>query len=124
MQAKSIRLNGWSITVYNDFFCFVGAFHSYREKNLVTPIMVKSVIIFFLQDMKKVVTIDDVEAFLLKHGENIVDMLGGEIDRIELKLRVSKSIKMVRYVNFINYQLLLISYFFFRKSFLKFGTVI
>lgn len=40
--------------------------------------------------MKKVDTIDDVEAFLLKHGENIVDMLGGEIDRIELKLRVSK----------------------------------
>lgn len=39
--------------------------------------------------MKKIVSIDDVEAFLLKHGENIVDMLGGEIDRIELKLRVS-----------------------------------
>lgn len=38
--------------------------------------------------MKKIQTIDDVEAFLLKHGENIVDMLGGEIDRIELKLRV------------------------------------
>ncbi|XP_075972964.1 solute carrier family 30 member 9 [Anticarsia gemmatalis] len=40
-----------------------------------------------LEDIKKIVTIDDVEAFLLKHGENIVDMLGGEIDRIELKLR-------------------------------------
>ncbi|XP_026747209.1 zinc transporter 9 [Trichoplusia ni] len=40
-----------------------------------------------IEDMKKVETIDDVEAFLLKHGENIVDMLGGEIDRIELKLR-------------------------------------
>ncbi|XP_026765372.1 zinc transporter 9 [Galleria mellonella] len=40
-----------------------------------------------LEDMKKIDTIDDVEAFLLKHGENIVDMLGGEIDRIELKLR-------------------------------------
>lgn len=32
--------------------------------------------------------IDELEAFLLKHGENIVDMLGGEIDRIELKLKV------------------------------------
>ncbi|CAB3228367.1 unnamed protein product [Arctia plantaginis] len=40
-----------------------------------------------LEDIKKISTIDDVEAFLLKHGENIVDMLGGEIDRIELKLR-------------------------------------
>lgn len=25
---------------------------------------------------------------MLKHGETIVDMLGGEIDRIEMKLRV------------------------------------
>lgn len=33
--------------------------------------------------------IDELEAFLLKHGENIVDMLGGEIDRIELKLKVN-----------------------------------
>ncbi|XP_037967951.2 zinc transporter 9 [Plutella xylostella] len=40
-----------------------------------------------LEDIRKVQSIDDVEAFLLKHGENIVDMLGGEIDRIELKLR-------------------------------------
>jgi hypothetical protein len=26
---------------------------------------------------------------MLKHGENIVDMMGAEIDRIEMKLRVS-----------------------------------
>lgn len=26
---------------------------------------------------------------MLKHSENIVDMMGGEIDRIEQKLRVS-----------------------------------
>ena len=32
--------------------------------------------------------IDELETFLLKHGENIVDMLGGEIDRIELKIKV------------------------------------
>lgn len=25
---------------------------------------------------------------MLKHGENLVDMMGGEIDRIEMKLRV------------------------------------
>jgi hypothetical protein len=33
--------------------------------------------------------IDELEAFILKHGENIVDMMGAEIDRIEMKLRVS-----------------------------------
>ena len=37
--------------------------------------------------------IDQLEAFLLNHGENIVDMLGGEIDRIELKLKVRKYLK-------------------------------
>ena len=31
--------------------------------------------------------IDELESFLLKHGESIVDMLGGEIDRIELELK-------------------------------------
>ena len=33
--------------------------------------------------------IDELESFMVKHGENIVDLMGGEIDRIELKLRVS-----------------------------------
>lgn len=28
---------------------------------------------------------------MLKHGENIVDLMGGEIDRIEMKLRVSRA---------------------------------
>lgn len=41
------------------------------------------------QEIKKLVTINELEGFMLKHGENIVDMMGGEIDRIELKLRVS-----------------------------------
>lgn len=55
------------------------------------------------QDIKKVDTIDDVEAFLLKHGENIVDMLGGEIDRIELKLRVSLRIVVMYCFTFISF---------------------
>ncbi|KYM81222.1 Zinc transporter 9 [Atta colombica] len=38
-------------------------------------------------EVKSMQTIDELETFLLKHGENIVDMLGGEIDRIELKLK-------------------------------------
>lgn len=38
--------------------------------------------------MKKIDTIETAEAFLLKHGENIVDRVGAEIDRIERNLRV------------------------------------
>ncbi|XP_033211950.1 zinc transporter 9 [Belonocnema kinseyi] len=40
-----------------------------------------------LEEVKKMQNIDELEAFLLKHGENIVDLLGGEIDRIEVKLK-------------------------------------
>lgn len=40
--------------------------------------------------MKSFSTVEELETFLLKHGESIVDLMGGEIDRIELKLRVSR----------------------------------
>jgi zinc transporter 9 len=49
------------------------------------------VINFFLrlQEVKAFQTIDELESFMLKHGESIVDLMGGEIDRIEMKLRVN-----------------------------------
>ncbi|GFG35007.1 hypothetical protein Cfor_01110 [Coptotermes formosanus] len=40
-----------------------------------------------LEEVQKMKNIDELEAFILKHGENIVDMMGAEIDRIEMKLR-------------------------------------
>lgn len=42
-----------------------------------------------LKEIGSIKTIDDLEIFMVKHGENIVDLMGGEIDRIELKIRVS-----------------------------------
>ncbi|EDV37348.1 uncharacterized protein Dana_GF13401 [Drosophila ananassae] len=46
------------------------------------------------QDLAKLLTtvrsfekVEDLECFLLDHGENIVDLMGGEIDRIEMNLR-------------------------------------
>jgi solute carrier family 30 (zinc transporter), member 9 len=42
-----------------------------------------------LEEVKTFQTIDELESYMLKHGENIVDLMGGEIDRIEMKLRVS-----------------------------------
>ena len=32
-------------------------------------------------------TIEECEEFMLKHGENIVDLLGAEVDRIENELK-------------------------------------
>jgi len=42
--------------------------------------------------------IDEFEAFLLGLGENIVDMIGGEIDRIEMELKVGTQILYIMYV--------------------------
>lgn len=42
-----------------------------------------------MTEMRAVQSAEDVEAFMLKHGENIVDSLGAEVDRIEKKLRQS-----------------------------------
>ena len=41
-----------------------------------------------LTEVKKFEKIDELEIFLLRHGERIVDTLGLEIDRIESKLKV------------------------------------
>ena len=42
-----------------------------------------------IAEMQAVTTTEEAEAFMLKHGENIVDSLGAEVDRIEKKLRQS-----------------------------------
>lgn len=42
-----------------------------------------------LKELENVKTVEEVEVFMLKHGENIVDMIGAEIDRIERELKVS-----------------------------------
>lgn len=39
-------------------------------------------------EVKEIENIDDLETFMVTHGERIVDLMGGEIDRIELKVRV------------------------------------
>nr|KAG5699666.1 hypothetical protein BaRGS_005114 [Batillaria attramentaria] len=41
-----------------------------------------------LEEMKELQTVDDVEMFMLKHGERIIDSLGEEVDRIEKVLKV------------------------------------
>ncbi|XP_014663106.1 PREDICTED: zinc transporter 9-like [Priapulus caudatus] len=40
-----------------------------------------------LKELQKITTIDKLEAFMTKHGENIIDRLGMEIDRIEAELK-------------------------------------
>ncbi|XP_072747668.1 proton-coupled zinc antiporter SLC30A9, mitochondrial [Anoplolepis gracilipes] len=56
-------------------------------RELTRSYLDKHDLITMLKEVKSMQNIEELEAFLLKHGENIVDMLGGEIDRIELKLK-------------------------------------
>lgn len=43
-----------------------------------------------LQDIQQVKTPEELENFMLKHGENIIDTLGAEVDRLEKELKVSE----------------------------------
>ncbi|XP_053109673.1 zinc transporter 9 [Hemicordylus capensis] len=40
-----------------------------------------------LQDIQQVKTLEELETFMLKHGENIIDTLGAEVDRLEKELK-------------------------------------
>ncbi|KAJ7395793.1 Zinc transporter 9 [Pitangus sulphuratus] len=40
-----------------------------------------------LQEIQQVKTLEELEAFMLKHGENIIDTLGAEVDRLEKDLK-------------------------------------
>jgi len=40
-----------------------------------------------LQEIQNITNVEETEAFMLKHGENIVDSLGSEVDRIERNLK-------------------------------------
>uniref|UniRef100_A0A5F8GKX4 Proton-coupled zinc antiporter SLC30A9, mitochondrial n=1 Tax=Monodelphis domestica TaxID=13616 RepID=A0A5F8GKX4_MONDO len=40
-----------------------------------------------LQEIQEVKTPEELEIFMLKHGENIIDTLGAEVDRLEMELK-------------------------------------
>ena len=52
--------------------------------------------------MNNLATPEDAETFLLLHGENIVDTLGAEIDRIEQRLKVSAGRQQLIEIKLIN----------------------
>jgi hypothetical protein len=43
------------------------------------------------QEVKSFKTTDEMEAFMLLHGERIVDTLGAQVDRIETNLKVCQN---------------------------------
>ncbi|XP_053973377.1 proton-coupled zinc antiporter SLC30A9, mitochondrial [Hylaeus volcanicus] len=56
-------------------------------RELARSYLDKNDLALMLKEVKGMENIDQLETFLLKHGEGIVDMVGGEIDRMELKLK-------------------------------------
>ena len=43
---------------------------------------------WFMQEVQKLSSVEELERFLLEHGEQIVDTLGSEVDRIEQEIKV------------------------------------
>ena len=52
-----------------------------------------------LEEVQKISNVNELENFLLKHGENVVDRVGAEIDRIERNLRVFEFQKVYNFLN-------------------------
>uniref|UniRef100_F7A1P6 Proton-coupled zinc antiporter SLC30A9, mitochondrial n=1 Tax=Monodelphis domestica TaxID=13616 RepID=F7A1P6_MONDO len=48
-----------------------------------------------LQEIQEVKTPEELEIFMLKHGENIIDTLGAEVDRLEMELKLHKLVLQV-----------------------------
>ena len=46
------------------------------------------------QEVQGFKTVGEMERFLLEHGEQIVDVLGSEVDRIEDRIKVSVWVSM------------------------------
>lgn len=46
---------------------------------------------FLFKEIKSIKQPEETEQCMLKHGEAIIDTIGAEIDRIEMKLKVNKS---------------------------------
>lgn len=43
-----------------------------------------------LQEVQQLTTVPELELFLLEHGEEVIDMLGQQVDRIEKNIKVKK----------------------------------
>ena len=71
-----------------------------------------------LEEIQKIKHYDEMETFLLKHGENIVDLLGAEIDRIEKDLRVKCLFNLFQIYHYYY------SIYFYRKGIQKCDIVI
>lgn len=56
-------------------------------RELTRSYLEKHDLVVMLKEVTGMTDIKELEAFMLKHGEAIVDMLGGEIDRMELNLK-------------------------------------
>ena len=43
---------------------------------------------FFIQNVQQFTTVAELEEFMIEHGEQILDVLGSEVDRIEKEIKV------------------------------------
>ena len=59
--------------------------HEFLYKCLVMQCLVS---LYSLQEVQQLTTVPELELFLLEHGEEVIDMLGQQVDRIEKNIKV------------------------------------
>lgn len=58
------------------------------QRACVLLTIISKVCFLLVKDIQLVKTPEELENFMLKHGENIIDTLGAEVDRLEKELKV------------------------------------
>ena len=65
--------------------------HTYVVSVLRTYIVISDAYLYFvnfIQDVQQFTTVAELEEFMIEHGEQVLDVLGSEVDRIEKDIKV------------------------------------
>ena len=57
------------------------------------------ILVYCIQEVQSITSVTELEKLLLEHGEQVIDMLGSEVDRIEMKIKVSTFIDIVSVIS-------------------------
>lgn len=52
-------------------------------------------LLILLREVQKLTTVQELELLLLEHGEEVIDMLGQQVDRIEKNIKVKQLVSSV-----------------------------
>lgn len=82
LNVSSFNPDPLSLSLFREQAC---GHHRWRQNSISVG---NHTVLSSLQEIQQVKTPEELENFMLKHGENIIDTLGAEVDRLEKGLKV------------------------------------